>query len=200
MDLFLSGVIGYLLGCLSPAALIGKIKKINLKQVGTKNLGATNVSLSVGAFFGVAVMLIDIAKSFSAYKLCAWVFPNTAAAGLLSAFFAVLGHIFPFYLKFNGGKGLAPFGGMVLAHSPENFIILLILCLALMFAVNYSFIFPFTAGLLFPVFSGLEGDILVLAICVFAGGVLIYKHFGNFLKAIKGDDSTIISYFTSKTE
>ena len=80
MDLVLCIVLGYLLGSLNPAALIGKIKHFNLRKHGTGNLGATNVLLNFGKGFAAVVMLFDIFKAFAAFHPCsaaAWSLPPT---------------------------------------------------------------------------------------------------------------------------
>lgn len=126
MAYIFSVIIGYLLGCLSPAALISKIKRKNLRKNGTGNLGATNVMLNFGKRFGALVMLFDIFKAFAAYKLAELLFPSAAFVGIAAGFAAVVGHVFPFYMKFKGGKGLAAFAGMVLAYNPWLFLFLLL--------------------------------------------------------------------------
>ena len=117
-------LIGYLFGGLNPAAMVAAVKKVNLRERGTKNLGATNVTLTVGMRYGVAVMLFDVMKAYISVKLARLLFPKAAAAGLLAGCGAVVGHIYPVYLKFKGGKGLAAFGGMILAMDPVLFLIL----------------------------------------------------------------------------
>lgn len=199
MNVFLCIVIGYLLGCINPALILGKLKNTNLRKVGTKNLGATNVAMSMGMALGVLIMLLDFLKAILAYHLCQLFFPSTLNAGLIGGLFAIVGHVFPFYLKFKGGKGLATFGGMALAHSPKIFLPLLILCILLMITINHSFIFQFSAGGLFPIFAGLESlSLSVFVICMLAGALIIYKNFGNFLNALSGKDIPVRTFFKEK--
>lgn len=104
MAVVCSIIIGYLLGCISPAALVSKIKNKDLRKSGTGNLGATNTLLVFGKSWGVCVMLFDVAKAFTACKLARWLFPSLPIAGMLAGSAAVAGHIYPFYMKFRGGK------------------------------------------------------------------------------------------------
>ena len=113
--------IGYLIGCISPAALLAKRKNVDLKKEGTKNLGATNTALILGKASGIFVMLIDILKSILSAKLTQMLFPQISYAGMLACIGCILGHCFPVFLHFRGGKGLAAFGGMVLAYDPLFF-------------------------------------------------------------------------------
>lgn len=184
--------LGYLLGSLNPAALLGFIKRKNLRQEGTKNLGASNVLMTIGKAAGVLVMLFDIFKAYFAAKIAKALFPQLVLAGLIASFAAVVGHIFPFYLKFQGGKGLAAFGGMVLAYDPVMFVGLLALCLAMMLLINHSYAMPMTAGVLFPILAGVRsGDIWVVLLTLSASLLIIIKHWSNIEKGKSGKEKKI---------
>lgn len=142
MEALLCTLIGYLLGCLSPAALLSKIKKKDLRKEGTGNLGATNATLVLGKGCGALVMLFDITKAFAAARLAQRLFPAFIASGMIAGGAAVVGHIYPFYMKFKGGKGMAAFAGMILGTDPLMFIVLFAFSLVLMLALNYSAAMP----------------------------------------------------------
>lgn len=138
IETVVSLLIGYLLGMLSPAALFAKRKKVNLRKCGTGNLGATNTTMVLGKKYGALVMILDIGKAFLACKLAELLFPELAVADLLAGAASVVGHIFPFYMKFKGGKGLAAFGGMILAYNPWILLGLLAVGIVLIFIFNYG--------------------------------------------------------------
>lgn len=191
--------IGYLFGVLSPAALLSRLKHQDLREKGTKNLGASNVMLVLGKGYGVIVMLFDILKAFVAAKLAKLLFPKLVVAGLLAGLGAVIGHVYPFYMGFKGGKGLAAFGGMVLAFNPKLFAFLLTLGVVLMLIVNYSFVVPMSAAVLFPVFAWLQTeDVAVLLIASAASGLVIVKHWGNIGRALQGNDLKIREFIMGK--
>ena len=195
MNYIICVLIGYLLGCLSPSALIAKIKHKNLRENGTQNLGATNVSLVIGKKWGVAVMLFDIAKSFFACKIAEHIL-DEEHIGLVVGLFAIVGHVFPFYMHFKGGKGLAAFGGFVLAFDPIVFLLLLGFALILMIIVNYSFVVPYSGSILFPVLAYVHtGDLIVFGFAALAGVLIMYKHFENILKARKSKDIKVRDFF-----
>ena len=195
MKLALNILLGYLLGSINPAALLSRIKQKNIRQSGTGNLGATNVLLNFGNKYGAIVMTFDIFKAFFAVKLAEVLFPLQAFAGAIAGCSAVVGHVFPFYLKFKGGKGLAAFGGFVLASSPLLFLFLISTGTALMFIVNYSVILPYYAGIVFPFYMGIKHGSLVLAlICGLASAIILIKHASNIKKAINGTDNPIREY------
>ena len=122
----ISLLIGYLFGTLNPAALLSKIKKKDLRRVGTNNLGATNVMLNFGKKYGALVLVLDMAKTVIACMIARLAFPSSHTATIVTGIGAILGHIFPFYMKFKGGKGLAAFAGLVFAFDPLVFLIMLI--------------------------------------------------------------------------
>ena len=189
MKFFICIVIGYLIGSLNPAALIGKIKGTDLHEHGTGNLGATNTALLFGKLFGALVMVFDIFKGFISYVIASVIVPGAKWVALLGGFSAVLGHCFPFYLKFKGGKGLAAFGGVVLAHSPLFFLFALISGGLIILAVNSSAPLPYYAGVLFPIHVALKSQdlsavIVSTAMCVF----IMLMFIPNAIKAIKGED------------
>ncbi len=191
----LSIVIGYLLGSLSPAALFSKLKNKDLRSEGTGNLGATNTMLVLGKSYGVFVMLFDIAKSFTAVKLSQIFFGNIEAVGIISGSAAVVGHIYPFYLQFKGGKGLAAFGGLVLGLDPWLFSALLVIALVLMFIINYSVAVPMSAAVLFPIFYGIKThDAVSVLIAAAVSILLISKNLINIGRARRGEDVKIREY------
>ncbi len=195
MRIFLSLCLGYFLGCISPSHILEKIKHENFREKGTKNLGATNAMIILGKNYGALVMIIDLLKSFVAVKIAKTVLPELPFAWLLSGAFAVVGHIFPFYLKFRGGKGLASFGGVILAYDVFTFSILLIISLVCMFLFNYGTAMPFSASLLFPLFVLMrKGDSLCFLISVLLGGLVIFKHWQNLKKAFRGEDMKVREY------
>lgn len=195
MNYFLSLLLGYGLGCLNPAVLLSKLKRQDLRNQGTGNLGASNTMLVIGKKWGALVMLIDMFKGFFSVKLTKWLFPQLFAIELVAGFGAVLGHIFPFYLGFRGGKGLAAFGGLVLAYDPVLFCVLLVLGLALMLVFNCSVAMPMSAAPLFAIVSGIRSQSLVVfSLTAVSAILIIVKHWSNIDKARSGKDLNIRNF------
>lgn len=164
-----SAVIGYFLGCLSPAALVSKLKNKNLRSNGTGNLGATNTMLVLGKSYGALVMVLDVTKGYISVRLAQRLFPLYSLAGLIAGCAAIVGHIFPFYLDFQGGKGLAALGGLVLGVDPILFLVLLIAGVAVMVITDHGYAMPITAAVLFPILFAIRSD--SPAACLLALGV-----------------------------
>lgn len=189
MKLLLCVISGYLMGSFSPSALISRIKGIDIRKSGTKNLGATNAMLNFGKGAGLFVMLFDIFKAFFAFRLAQLIFPDSELSGLLAGSAAVVGHIFPFYLGFRGGKGFASLGGLILAYDADLFLLLLGFGLALMIVTNFSLSLQFSAALLFPVRVCLRSgsaDAVIISALVCA--LVLAKHRTNIAAAWRGED------------
>ena len=181
--------LGYLIGCISPSAWVGKKKNVNLKQEGTKNLGATNTALVLGKKAGYFVLFFDMLKSIFSYKIAKLLFPHLAYASLLAGIGTLVGHCFPVFMHFQGGKGLASFGGLVLAHDPAMFAVLLALGLGLAFLMDYGVYLAVSASVLFPIVSYLRsGSWQVFALTGIAGGFIFIMHLGNFGRALRQED------------
>lgn len=189
MSAILSLGMGYLIGCISPSAWISKKKKVDLTKEGTKNLGATNTALVLGKKAGIFVMLFDIAKSFFSYKIARVLFPHLAIAGIIACIGAILGHCFPVFMDFHGGKGLAAFGGLVLAYKPWMFIAIVIPGVILMTILNTGVAVPMLASVMFPVLVFLESRRLdeLLAVLV-ACGIIVVMHWSNLQRAREKKD------------
>jgi len=189
MSAILSLAMGYFIGCINPASWVGKKKHVNLKETGTKNLGATNTALVLGKKAGYFVLIFDMFKSIFSYKVAKLLFSRLPYAGLIAGIGVLIGHCFPVFMQFQGGKGLASFGGLVLAHDPLLFAILLTLGICLAFAMNYGVYLAVSATVLFPITSFLRtGDYTDLLLTGIAGGLILIMHLKNLKRAITHED------------
>lgn len=189
MHAVLSLLFGYLVGCINPARMVAKKKNVNLQKEGTGNLGATNTALVFGKKAGYFVLSFDMLKSIFSYKIARLVFPHLALAGLIAGIGVLIGHAFPIFSNFQGGKSLASFGGLVLAHDPLQFVILLTLGIIMAFVMNYGVYLAVTAATLFPIFSFLRsGSLSVFLAAAVAGGIVLALHLGNLRRAITRED------------
>ncbi len=192
MKVLFCALVGYLLGSISPSALIAKIKKQDIRKSGTKNLGAMNTLIHFGKAWGVFVMLFDIMKAVIAVKIAKYFVSSLIYAGFIAGGAAVIGHMFPFYMRFKGGKGLAPFAGFVLGNNPLVFLFLLVCCVTLMFIVNYSVALPYSASVLYPFMAGYATrDLNVFLLALPISIVMLVKFRGNLMKAIRREDTKV---------
>lgn len=199
MDAALSLSIGYLLGAFNPAHLLAKHKNVDLATTGTKNLGASNALIVLGRSAGAIVMVLDIFKAWLAARIARRLFPTAALAWAIAAFGAIAGHVFPWHLHFRGGKGLAAFGGMVLAYDPRLLLFYLTVGVALMLIVNRSVFLPMFASVTFPLIVLLQtGGFGLTAVCLAAAALVAWRHWSNIGKVGRGEETPVRDTFRVK--
>lgn len=199
MEYVITAVIAYLLGSLSPSALIAKIKHKNLKKEGTGNLGATNTMLVFGKMLGFLVMILDIFKGFLAVKIAMWIVPEVEWFAMLAGFLAVIGHCFPFYLKFKGGKGLAAFGGTILAYNPLFFLFVLTTGVIIVLIANCGATLAYYAALVFPIYVSITTkNISTIVVCIIMSLFMMIIFIPNLKKAIKGQEHKSRDFLKSR--
>ena len=199
MTAILSLGLGYLVGCINPAVLIARAKHVNLREEGTGNLGATNTAYVLGKKSGIFVMVFDILKSFFSFQLAKWLFPRLLIAGILASIGCILGHCFPVFMNFAGGKGLAAFGGLILAYSPWMFAIIVAAGTVMMFVCDTGVIAPFVGCVAFPAMVYYAGhDWIETAAVLTASAIIFNTHLSNFRMARKREDVVNTTDFMKK--
>ncbi|MFL2988626.1 MAG: glycerol-3-phosphate acyltransferase [Candidatus Neomarinimicrobiota bacterium] len=110
-------LISYLVGSISGGVIIGKIRNVDIRQKGSRAAGATNAFRTMGALFAISVLVIDVYKGyFSVYYIpLLFLDESTNIVKALAGFSAILGHVFPLFFKFKGGKGVGTALGTLLA-------------------------------------------------------------------------------------
>ena len=189
MEYILAAVVGYLFGCINPATLIAKIKKVDIRNTGSKNPGASNVFITVGKGYGVLVGLSDILKSFIAAQIIFFITGGDFGVSVFAGAMAVFGHNYPFWLKFNGGKGFAPFLGLVLFYDWKLFLAFLVVIAAIILITDYISIatFSLTAFMPFYVFFTNEHKVTAIAFLLVAVSIWI-RHRQNMKNLINGTE------------
>lgn len=199
MTAIMSLGLGYLAGCINPAAWISQKKHVNLKEEGTGNLGATNTAYVMGKKAGYFVLFFDVLKSYFSFKIAEWLFPKLLIAGILASIGCILGHCFPVTMHFQGGKGLAAFGGLILAYKPWIFLTIITVGITLMFVCNTGVIAPFMGCVLFPVLTYVSGcDTLELLAVSAASAIIFSTHLSNFRMARRREDVVNTQDFMKK--
>ena len=187
-------LVAYLLGCSNMALYIAKMKKQDLRTGGTGNLGASNATLLMGWRVGVAVGAHDIGKSALAVILAELIFPDLPAIGAVAGVASIMGHIFPFYLKFKGGKGFASFIGMSVALNWKIALVVLALMVIVTVITDYIVAGTMTTIVLVPVSIGfMTQSVVVPLILLIATAVITYKHRENFVRMYNGTEIGLMS-------
>ena len=201
MNVILCAAMGYLLGMINPAYIFGRLHGFDIRQFGSRNAGATNATMIMGKGTGVLCMLLDVFKGFAAYRLAVKLFPTLVFAGALAGTACILGHIFPAWMGFAGGKGLASLLGVMLAHNWKLFIALLLSEILLVLMAGYICVMALSLSMIFPVAyvigTGDGAGMCVLALLI---PVVVYKHLPNLRRIMQGKEMRISWLWNAKEE
>ena len=187
-------LLSYLIGALPTAYLLAKLKGLDLRQHGSGNIGATNAWRVLGKKIGVITLLLDILKGLVAVIVIARVFPFKMIGDLFlreltCGLAAILGHNFPVYLKFRGGKGVATSLGVFLGLAPKLVGAVFFLWAGIFLITGYVSLASMVAGLLLPVFSLLFAYPRVMHWFSLGLGILILiQHRANLKRLLKGEE------------
>lgn len=182
-------LLSYLIGSSSMSWYLSKIKKVNLRAGGSGNLGASNAVALMGWKAGILVGIHDIGKSILAVLLAQMLFPGVEYIGAVAGVASVLGHIFPFYLKFKGGKGFASYLGMTIALNWKLALVILLIVVLVTLITDYIVVGTVTTVLSVPTYLGITSHSWILAaiLCV-ATVVILYKHRENYVRIYNGTE------------
>lgn len=189
MQYVIAGILGYLLGSSNMAYYIAKWKKADLTAAGSGNLGASNATILLGWRAGILVFLHDAGKAALAVFLACTLFPDVKNIGALAGIASVLGHIFPFYLKFRGGKGFASYLGMTIALNWKLALAIIAAIVIVTLITDYIVCGTFTTILAVPIYMGFASKSFLLAgILLIGTAVIFYKHRENIPRMLNGTE------------
>ena len=181
--------LGYLLGCSNMAKYIAAMKKVDLSAGGSGNPGASNAVILMGWGAGVLVAVHDIGKAALAVVLARLLFPDAPLIGAAAGVAAVLGHIYPFWMKFQGGKGFASYLGMTIALHWKFAIAVLLLVVAVTLITDYIVAATTTTIVLVPIGLGILTQSLILPLILrVASLVIAWKHKDNYVRMYNGTE------------
>lgn len=214
-----TAVLSYLLGSLNFGVILSnKLKKDDVRNYGSGNAGTTNMLRNYGKGIAVLTILGDMMKVFAAIYIAIFIFKyipmplNLDENSILASsdvnmliksfagFFCVLGHIFPCYFKFKGGKGVATSGGMVFAIDWRIALILLAVFLVIVLITRYVSLGSIVMAVLYPVFIFIfYRSVVLTVIAVVFTLIVIIAHRENIKKLINHTESKV-SFKSEKKE
>ena len=170
----------YLLGALSGSLLLGKLRGVDIRTLGSGNAGGTNALRTQGPLFAAGVAVIDIGKGVAAAVLAEGLLPGNAPVALAAVFAAVIGHIWPVFHGFRGGKGAATLVGGLIVVWPQALALLLAvwcLCLLLTGYVGLSTVLAAFSLLLSAYWFKADAGVYLFAAA--SAALLVYSHRSN---------------------
>ena len=194
-------ILAYLLGALPFSIITGKLLKgIDIREHGSGNAGATNTFRVLGKKAGIPVLFLDVLKGFLAVSLAHYseFGPNSEMFINLSLAFgvaAVLGHVFPIYVGFRGGKGVATLLGLMIGVFPQAAFVSIVVFILTLFLSRYVSLSSIVAGLVFPIGVYFLSNVLVSTMIIFSVFVpvlLLATHQRNIERIFRGEESKVI--------
>ncbi len=188
IKLILSALVAYLLGDISPAILISKALGGDIREKGSGNAGSTNMLRNYGKKAAVATLAIDVLKGFVAVKLGFLLAGATGA--YLAAVFVMMGHIWPVFFGFKGGKGVAAALGTLLAVDWKLALVMLVFALAIMAISRMVSLGSVLGAAALPVLCIFMHRGFTLYALVMAA-IVIFKHRSNIKRIMDGTESKL---------
>ena len=184
------------MGSISGGIIVGKLKSIDIRNHGSKNAGGTNAFRTMGFFFAILVLLIDLSKGFLATYYIP-IFFNFSDSDILiktlCGIFSILGHIYPIFFKFKGGKGVGTTLGVLLAIFPYYYSLILFSVWLLSLVISgYVGLSSIIAGLSFPITYynyNTQINIGELIFVLFIPLLFIFTHYENIQKLFNGTEN-----------
>ena len=183
-QVIISALIGYAFGNIQAAYLIGRVfGSIDIREHGSHNAGTSNITTIMGIKYGIVVGLVDVFKGVFAVLTVKWFFPQDPNLALLSGIMAILGHIFPFYMGFRGGKGVAALIGVMAGLNWKLGVLFALLVAIPALVTDYIVMGSFATFLALPIITYISGyPIGFTLIGVGMAGLIFYLHRHNIYR------------------
>ena len=197
LDIFICVLIGYLFGCFSTGFFIGKINKVDIREYGSKSAGTTNALRTLGPKAGFLTLLGDMLKAVIAILLVRMlIFPSSEYVKLLTLYTGlgvVIGHNYPVWLKFKGGKGIAATAGSMAAFDPWIIPFALPVFLITVAITKYVSVGSLILSIMFPIWVIIRnpGEIHMLLVALVYTVFAFIKHRANIMRLLNGTENKL---------
>lgn len=189
----------YLLGSIPFGILIGKLKGVDIRNYGSHNIGATNALRVLGPALGILVFILDFSKGAIPIIITKYIinwpadYPTYLIHPLIYGILAIIGHLFPVFLKFKGGKGISCFAGAMVLYCWQISVIAFLTFIIVFLITKIVSISSMLASLMLIVSYFILGikDIPLLVMISLMFVLIVYKHRSNIMRLIKGEENKI---------
>jgi len=210
LELGVKGAVAYFLGSLLGGLILGHLRGVDIRSLGSGNAGATNAARTQGKPFGLAVLLIDAGKGVLAVLFLpasAWPQADPAVSRewltLACAVGVIVGHVYPVWFAFRGGKGVATMVGSIGALEPRLLIPVTLVWFAVLVLTGYVGLASMLAGAALVAFVGAvePGNVPLLAFCAGIELFVIFTHRANIARMVSGTEHRVrkVWLFRSRT-
>ena len=191
MNYVIFGIIAYLLGSIPTGLIVGKIGyKKDIRNFGSGNLGATNTFRVLGIKAGIIVTLVDILKGTLAAVLPV-LFAAEDVYPLAVGVLAVIGHMFPVFAKFKGGKAVATSSGVILGVNPLLFVIMISTFLLILYLSKYVSLASMLTGIVTIIVTIIQRELGLFIVTSILTIFVIYRHTANIKRILNKTEPKI---------
>lgn len=191
MNYVIFGIIAYLLGSIPTGLIVGKIGyKKDIRNFGSGNLGATNTFRVLGIKAGIIVTLVDILKGTLAAVLPV-LFAAEDVYPLAVGVLAVIGHMFPVFAKFKGGKAVATSSGVILGVNPLLFVIMVATFLLILYLSKYVSLASMLTGIVTIIVTIIQRELGLFIVTTILTIFVIYRHTANIKRILNRTEPKI---------
>ncbi|MDR6788143.1 glycerol-3-phosphate acyltransferase PlsY [Sphingomonas sp. BE138] len=182
-------LIGYLLGSIPFGVVLTRMTGAgDLRTIGSGNIGATNVLRTGRKGLAAATLLLDLAKGLVAVLLVAWIWPDEAP---LAAAGALIGHCYPVWLRFRGGKGVATLMGIALGLGWQVGLVFAVIWLGLLAIARISSLAGMAAAISTPVTAAVLGRFDIVPLLMALAAIVLWKHRANIARLVDGTEPRV---------
>ncbi len=199
-------ILSYLIGSIPTAYIIYKFRKgDDIRNYGSGNVGGTNVLRTAGPGLGTATIIIDIVKGFIPVLIIYFIFPASYILYIIATVAVLIGHVFPIFLRFKGGKGVSTTGGLIIATCVLPFsgvslwlrilpaIVIVLTVLLVFFITRIMSIGSLSAAFILPImFFACRYDLYIIIATICWALIVIIAHKDNIKRLIKGEEKKIL--------
>ena len=194
MEVFLLVLFAYLLGSVPTGYILGSLAGVDVRKAGSGNVGATNVARVVGKRHGIFTLVADIAKGFIPVVI-ALNLGLTSTATALVGVAAFLGHLYPIFLRFQGGKGVATALGVFLGLAPWSTLVLMVIFVLVILTTRVVSLSSMVAAAAAPiVFWLLTSSPILTGTSVFIALMIVLRHRGNIQRLLSGTEPRVNAF------
>jgi glycerol-3-phosphate acyltransferase PlsY len=194
-------VVGYLFGSVPAGYFAGRLSGVDIRKEGSGNIGATNVLRVLGKRWGYPVFFIDAFKGFAAARLAFFLIrywpdarPHAEYIAILTAIMCVMGHNFPVWLRFKGGKGVATSAGALLGLMPLALPFVLLVWIVVFYSTRYVSLASVIAAISLPIVVGLFArwkfvdTYAFIYFSLLIAALVVWRHRSNFSRLLNGTE------------
>ena len=183
-------IVAYLLGSIPSGLIVGKIfYGVDIREHGSGNLGATNAFRTLGIKAGTIVIIADILKGTLATLLPVWL--GSDLHPLIAGMAAAIGHIFPIFAGFRGGKAVATSGGVLLAYEPALFLLLVVAFFISLYISKYVSLSSIIVAIIAVIYTFFKGDVPLIVIVLILAAFVIFRHRANLKRILNKTEPKI---------